>query len=220
MKAIIMGCGRVGAALANDLGDAGHDVVVIDRDPAAFDRLGRDFGGRTVTGVGFDRDVLTEAGAGRADAFAAVSSGDNSNIIAARVARERFGVERVIARIYDAGRAEVYERLGIPTVATVPWATGRLFRYVTDSAGPVDWRDQTGAVSLVALAAPHAWVGARVDDLAAAAGGRAAALSRFGRCRVPDARDLVQADDLLHLAVPTDTVETLESTLGEGPSDE
>src|SRR5699024_10076675 len=134
----------------------------------------------------------------------------------ARVARERFGVERVIARIYDAGRAEVYERLGIPTVATVPWATGRLFRYVTDSAGPVDWRDQTGAVSLVALAAPHAWVGARVDDLAAAAGGRAAALSRFGRCRVPDARDLVQADDLLHLAVPTDTVETLESTLGEG----
>lgn len=215
-----MGCGRVGTALATDLDDAGYHVVVIDRDPAAFDRLPHDFGGRTVTGVGFDRDVLTEAGVDGADAFAAVSSGDNSNIIAARVARESFGVDRVIARIYDAGRAEVYERLGIPTVATVPWATSRLFRYVTDSAGPVDWSDQTGAVSLVAMTAPDTWVGSLVDDLAAAAGGRIAALSRFGDCRVPGPRALVQANDLLYLAVPTETVETLASTLERGPSDE
>src|SRR5690554_357457 len=112
MRVVVMGCGRVGAALAGELDAAGHDVAVIDREPAAFARLPSGFSGRTVTGQGFDRAILTDAGVTGADAFAAVSSGDNSNIIAARVARETFGVDRVIARIYDAGRAEVFERLG------------------------------------------------------------------------------------------------------------
>ena len=109
-----MGCGRVGAALAIELDTAGFDVVVIDRDPESFDRLPGGFAGRTVTGAGFDRVVLEKAGIRDATAFAAVSSGDNSNIIAARVARETFGIERVIARIYDAGRAAVYERRPFP----------------------------------------------------------------------------------------------------------
>lgn len=215
-----MGCGRVGTALATELDGAGHDVVVIDRESSAFDRLPTTFGGRTVTGVGFDRDVLSDAGIGGADAFAAVASGDNSNIIAARVARERFGVDRVIARIYDAGRAEVYERLGIPTVATVPWATRRLFRHITDGGGTVDWRDETGAVSLVTLTAPEAWVGFPVDRLAADVDGRLAALTRFGECRVPGPGTLVQADDVLYLAVPTGAAESLHTTAERGPSDE
>src|SRR5690606_29780418 len=113
---VVMGCGRVGSSLARALVRIGHEVTVIDRDSSAFLRLGDDFAGQRVVGVGFDRDVLTRAGVGRADAFAAVSSGDNSNIISARVARETFGVERVVARIYDAKRAAVYERLGIPTI--------------------------------------------------------------------------------------------------------
>src|ERR1700712_4617235 len=116
---VIMGCGRVGSSLSAGLERLGHEVAVIDKDSQAFRRLSPDFTGRQVVGQGFHREVLIAAGVEKADAFAAVSSGDNSNIISARVARETFGIERVVARIYDPRRAEVYERLGIPTVATV-----------------------------------------------------------------------------------------------------
>ncbi|WP_194861658.1 TrkA family potassium uptake protein [Dietzia sp. SYD-A1] len=220
MRVIIMGCGRVGAELATELDEDGHEVVVIDRDPAAFARLPERFGGRTVTGLGFDREVLVDAGLHGADAFAAVSSGDNSNIIAARVARETYGVERVIARIYDAGRAEVYERLGIPTVATVPWATGRLIRYITSGSSPVVWRDQTGEVSLVAVVPPPVWVGATLASLAGTVGGTAVALTRFGECRVPDGDTLAQAEDLIHLAVPSAVVDDLDDIVKRGPADD
>lgn len=131
-----MGCGRVGASLADSLARIGHEVAVIDRDTTAFHRLSPEFAGERVLGMGFDRDVLLRAGIEEAGAFAAVSSGDNSNIISARVARETFGVERVVARIYDAKRAAVYERLGIPTVATVPWTTDRLLNVLTRRPRP------------------------------------------------------------------------------------
>src|SRR6201997_4531198 len=127
---VIMGCGRVGSTLAHILEDRENSVSIIDMDPEAFRRLRSSFKGDKITGIGFDRAVLTQAGIERADAFVAVSSGDNSNIIAARVARETFAVERVVARIYDPKRAEVYERLGIPTVATVPWTASRLMKAV------------------------------------------------------------------------------------------
>ena len=130
MHIVIMGCGRVGSTLAHTLEARGHSVTVIDQDADAFRRLGSEFTGMTVTGIGFDRDVMTAAGIENADAFAAVSSGDNSNIISARLARETFGVARVVARIYDPKRAEVYERLGIPTVATVRWTADRIFRHL------------------------------------------------------------------------------------------
>lgn len=220
MRVVIMGCGRVGAALGIELDAAGYDVVVIDREPEAFDRLPVGFAGRTVTGTGFDRAVLEEAGLRGATAFAAVSSGDNSNIIAARVAREAFGVERVIARIYDAGRAEVYERLGIPTVATVPWATSRLASFITACSSPVVWQDRTDSVSLVAVDPPAAWVGSAVDALARAAGGRAVALTRFGESRIPTPDALVQAHDVVHLAVPSTAVAGLDDLLSKGPSDD
>src|SRR3954462_14477003 len=129
-----MGCGRVGASLADGLARIGHDVAVIDRDSTAFNRLSPEFPGERVLGMGFDRDVLLRAGIEDAAAFAAVSSGDNSNITSARVARETFGVERVVARIYDAKRAKVYERLGIPTVGAVPRATDRLPNFFTKKA--------------------------------------------------------------------------------------
>ncbi|WP_211253428.1 potassium channel family protein, partial [Glycomyces tenuis] len=126
MHVVIMGCGRVGSLLARSLVELGHTVGVIDQNPKAFRRLGPDFDETTVRGNGFDREVLAKAGVQRADAFVSVSSGDNSNIIAARVARENYGVRNVIARIYDPQRASVYERLGIPTVATVRWTADRL----------------------------------------------------------------------------------------------
>ena len=138
---VIMGCGRVGSSLAHHLERLEQSVAVIDMDPSAFRRLGDHFQGRTVTGLGFDRSTLIAAGVEEADAFAAVSSGDNSNIIAARVARETFGVQKVIARIYDSKRAEVYERLGIPTVATVPWTASRLLKSVLGESTAEAWRD-------------------------------------------------------------------------------
>jgi trk system potassium uptake protein TrkA len=144
---VIMGCGRVGSALSAGLERLGHEVAVIDRDRQAFRRLSPDFRGLQVVGEGYHRDVLIEAGVERAHAFAAVSSGDNSNIIAARVARETFGIERVVARIYDAKRAAVYERLGIPTVATVPWSTDRLMRMLLPDGVASAWREPTGTVA-------------------------------------------------------------------------
>src|SRR5689334_7372224 len=139
-----MGCGRVGSAIARRLEEVGHSVAVIDQDPGAFRRLGPDFAGRQVTGLGFDRQTLLDAGIDSAGAFAAVSSGDNSNIISARVARETFGVAHVVARIYDPKRAEVYERLGIPTVATVPWTVNRFLSVLLGDKHVEDWRDPSG----------------------------------------------------------------------------
>jgi trk system potassium uptake protein TrkA len=153
---VIMGCGRVGSTLAKSLAEQGHSVSVIDSNPDSFRRLGSAFTGSTVTGVGFDREVLMAAGIERADGFAAVSSGDNSNIISARLARETFGVPRVVARIYDSKRAEVYERLGIPTVATVRWTADRMLRHLIDREGAEVWRDQTRTVSIVEVSVRRA----------------------------------------------------------------
>src|SRR3954463_14073101 len=139
-----MGCGRVGSTLARSLEDRSHTVSVIDSNADSFRRLGPQVSGVKVLGIGFDQEVLQEAGIDKADAFAAVSSGDNSNIIAARVARESFGIERVVARIYDPKRAEVYERLGIPTVATVRWAADQILQRILPEGAAPEWFDASG----------------------------------------------------------------------------
>ena len=196
-----MGCGRVGSSLARQLGRAGHSVAVIDRDPASFRRLGTDFHGQQVTGVGFDRDVLIKARIGEAHAFAAVSSGDNSNIIAARVAREQFNVETVVARIYDAKRAQVYERLGIPTVATVPWTTDRLLRAIIPEGLISEWRDPSGTVTIVNLPYHRHWIGRPLAEFEAAIGVHTAFVVRFGRGLLPTHDTVVQEGDLIYASV-------------------
>ena len=205
MHVVVMGCGRVGSSLAAGLERLGHGVAVVDRDPTAFRRLGADFAGHQVVGVGFDREVLLEAGIERAGAFAAVSSGDNSNIISARVARENFGVERVVARIYDAKRAAVYERLGIPTVATVPWTTDRFLRSLMHDGSATAWRDPTGTVAVFLVELHEAWVGRRVTELEEAVRARVAFIVRFGVGVLPDRRTVVQADDEVYLAAVSGT---------------
>src|SRR5689334_23697468 len=175
-----MGCGRVGSTLAHILEDRGNTVAVIDRDPEAFRRLRPSFKADRVTGIGFDREVLSRAGIERADGFAAVSSGDNSNIIAARVAREVFGVQRVAARIYDPRRAEVYERLGIPTVATVRWTADQMLRKLLPEGSEALWRDPTGKIVLAEVACCTDWLGEKVQSLEEAAGARIAFVSRLG----------------------------------------
>src|SRR5213078_3839545 len=180
-----MGCGRVGSTLAHILEDQGHSVAVIDQDADAFRRLGSGFKGRKITGSGFDRDVLIEAGIEEADAFAAVSSGDNSNIISARVVRESFGIQRVAARIYDPRRAEVYQRLGIPTVATVRWTADQMLRKLLPEGGEPLWRDPTGAIVLAEVAYSDKWVGEKVHALEEAARARVAFISRLGEAMLP-----------------------------------
>jgi trk system potassium uptake protein TrkA len=182
------------------LARVGHDVAVIDRDSTAFQRLSPEFSGDRVLGMGFDRDVLLRAGIEGAGAFAAVSSGDNSNIISARVARETFGVKRVVARIYDAKRAAVYERLGIPTVATVPWTTDRLLNALTGDTETARWRDPTGTVAVAEVVLHEQWVGRRVTDLEAATGARVAFLLRFGTGILPEPKTVIQASDQVYIA--------------------
>ncbi|MDV2475759.1 potassium channel family protein [Rhodococcus zopfii] len=206
MFVVVMGCGRVGSSLAAALVRLGNDVAVIDRDPSAFLRLGPDFPGTTIVGMGFDRDVLVRAGIERADAFAAVSSGDNSNIISARVARETFGIERVVARIYDAKRAAVYERLGIPTVATVPWTTDRFLHSLVRDAETTRWRDPTGTVAVAEVSLNEEWIGRNVVDLEAATQSRVAFIIRFGAGLLPDRKTVLQADDQVYIAAVSGTV--------------
>ena len=201
MYIVIMGCGRVGSTLAHMLESRGHTVAIIDQDQDAFRRLGPDFTGLTVTGVGFDRDVLATAGIDRADAFAAVSSGDNSNIISARLARETFGVARVVARIYDPKRAEVYERLGIPTVATVRWTADRMVRLLIPDGNQEVWRDPTSSVAIVEIPYHAGWVSQPVRALEEATGARVAYLMRFGLGTLPTPSTLLQDGDQVFVLV-------------------
>jgi trk system potassium uptake protein len=216
---VIMGCGRVGSSLARQLGRAGHSVAVIDRDPAAFRRLGTDFHGQQVTGVGFDRDVLIKARIGEAHAFAAVSSGDNSNIIAARVAREQFNVETVVARIYDAKRAQVYERLGIPTVATVPWTTDRLLRAIIPEGLISEWRDPSGTVTIVNLPYHRHWIGRSLAEFEAAIGVHTAFVVRFGLGLLPTHDTVVQEGDLIYASVLSKDVHDVGDKAAISPVD-
>jgi trk system potassium uptake protein len=214
---VIMGCGRVGSSLAGGLERLGHEVAVIDRNPQAFRRLPSDFGGREVVGVGFDPEVLREAGIERASAFAAVSSGDNSNIISARVARETFGIERVVARIYDAKRAAVYERLGIPTVATVPWTTDRLLRMLLPEGVATAWRDPSGAVAVLRLPLHDDWAGHSVAELEQTTGCRVAFILRFGGGVLPKPDTIVQADDEIYAAAMSGTISDVTAAASAPP---
>ena len=213
-----MGCGRVGSTLAVDLEKSGHTVAVIDQNREAFRRLGANFNGRTVAGVGFDRDTLLEAGIEKADAFAAVSNGDNSNILAARVARETFGVKNVVARIYDPGRAEIYQRLGIPTVATVLWTTDQIMRRLTPDGTKSEWRDATGTILLVEVSLHKEWYGESILLIEKNTKARVAFITRLGEAVLPDEHTVLQEGDLVHLLVNEKQVAETEKTLAKSPA--
>jgi trk system potassium uptake protein TrkA len=216
---VIMGCGRVGSSLSAAVERLGHTIAVIDKDAQAFRRLGTEFHGQQIVGVGFDKKVLIEAGIERAGAFAAVSSGDNSNIISARVARETFGVEQVVARIYDAKRAEVYERLGIPTVATVSWTTDRLMRTLLPDGVASAWRDPTGKVAIVQLPIHEGWVGHTVAELEQAIAARVAFIMRFGTGVLPTLKTVVQADDQVYVSALSGTISDVSNAANQPPEE-
>jgi trk system potassium uptake protein TrkA len=215
---VVVGCGRVGSGLAVALEQAGHSVAVIDRKPRAFTRLPDDFAGRSIVGVGFDRDRLVEAGVEEASAVAAVTNGDNSNITVARVAKETYGVERVVARIYDPRRAAIYERLGIPSIATVRWTTERVMRRILPDTPAVEWTDPSAKVVLIERRLPPAWAGKKLGELDQAGVARLVGLSRLGVAKVADPGSLLQDGDILFAAVAADRLDDYERLVAGGPA--
>jgi trk system potassium uptake protein TrkA len=209
---IVVGCGRVGSGLAISLSAEGHSVAVLDKVPRAFRRL-KGWDGPCIVGSGFDRDDLEKAGALEADALAAVTSGDNTNILTARIARETYKIPNVVARIYDPRRAEVYQRLGIPTVATVTWTIDQVRRRLLPDEDVRDWADPTGRLALVERALPDAWAGRPLGDLERPGRLSVVAVIRAGEPRL-DARELVgQEGDVLQLAVLDDALRELDEAM-------
>ena len=212
MHIIVVGCGRVGSTVARELVEAGNSVCVIDRKADAFRRLGSDFGGRTIVGVGFDRDTLLEAGIDDKCAVAAVTSGDNSNILIARVSREVFGAQ-VVARIYDPRRATIFQRLGIPTVATVEWTAGRVLNCLVPDGQATEWVDPSARFVLVERRVPAAGAGESLASFEASTDSRVALMARAGVTMVPDARTVLQQDDFLHIMVSGAGLAALDDAL-------
>lgn len=212
-----MGAGRVGVTLAEALEERGHSVGIIDQNPDAFRRLSADFEGRRVTGLGFDRDALVQAGIEEARAFAAVSSGDNSNIIAARVVRETFGVTDVVARIYDPRRAEVYQRFGITTVATVRWTADQVLRRMIPRGADSEFTDASGRIQLCEMDSHAAWVGRSIRDVQRVSRARVAYLTRLGEGYIPAPDDLLQESDVIHMLVETPRVNDVQRVLAVRP---
>lgn len=219
MHFVIMGCGRVGASLAHRLEDRGHSVAIVDQDSQAFRRLRPTFEGSTVVGVGFDRDTLALAGIEKAYAFAAVSNGDNSNILGARVAREQFNLPHVVARIYDGRRAEVYQRLGIPTVATVSWATDQIMRRLLPAGAVTAWTDPSGKLQLTEIQVANTWVGRSVPEIQNRTGARVAVITRLGEGMIPTKDTVFQEGDLVHFIIRTPDIPSVEKMLLNPPDE-
>ncbi len=212
-----MGCGRVGSRLAIVLQDRKHEVTIIDHDESAFRRLGSNFEGSRVTGIGFDRDTLERANLRGAYAFAAVSSGDNSNIIAARVARETYEVPYVVARIYDPRRAVVYQRLGIPTVATVRWTSDQMLQLLLPQGAVPALTDPSGRVVIAQVPLSKAWIGRRIDEIENLTSSRIAFVTRLGDGLVPGSDTVFQDGDQVHVAAATDDVGRIEKAYDQAP---
>jgi trk system potassium uptake protein TrkA len=217
MRVVVVGCGRVGSELAMLLSREGNEVAVIDKDRRALQRLAMDWGGKGVVGFGFDRDALEEAGIAGADALAAVTNGDNSNILTARIAKETYQVPNVAARIYDPRRAVIYRRLGIPTVATVTWTVDQVMHRLLPELTVTEWSAPTGEIVIVQRTMPAVWVGYKLDDLEVPGQTRIVGLSRAGRALLPKPGTLGQEGDILHLSVEAASIRQLEERLAKGP---
>jgi trk system potassium uptake protein TrkA len=214
MKVIIMGCGRVGEQLAHLLVDGGHQVSVIDYDPTALARLGDGFKGQKVVGVGFDKDVLMKAGIEQTDAFAAASSSDNANIVAARIAHNIFHVPRVVARLYDPQRAEVYRRLGMLTISSTTWGAERLRELLTSAELDPVISFGSGEVSLVNIEIPPQLAGRMVRDLTVSNEVSITAITRQGAAFIPTMGSQFKERDIVHAAVLASALERFKTLLG------
>lgn len=213
MHVIVVGCGRVGSELAARLQREGHTVAVVDKNANAFRRLPDPWAGDKVVGFGFDRDDLYRAGIYRAGAVAAVTSGDNTNILTARIARETFEVEHVVARIYDPRRAAIYQRLGITTVATVSWTVDQVARRLIPGEVSSSWTDPTGDINLVEYPLPGSLCGRPLSELIDGDRYRPVMVTRGGQARLIAPGIVGQEGDIVHFAVRTDALSEINAKL-------
>jgi trk system potassium uptake protein TrkA len=214
MRILIVGCGRVGAGLAQTMLLRGHSVVVVDKDPLAFERLGSGFKGQTVIGVGFDRNVLLKAGIERTDGLAAVTASDETNVLIGRIAQQIFRVPKVVARLYDLRQAEIYRRLGLPTVAPTSWGINRIAEMLLYSPLDAVYSLGNGEVDLLEMQVPQILIGKLVRDLTLPGEIHVVAISRDGKTFLPTTGATLQEGDLLHLATLTTSASRLRGLLG------
>jgi trk system potassium uptake protein TrkA len=207
MHVVILGCGRAGARLARRLEADGHSIAVVDKDPTSFHLLGLDFKGTTVTGIGFDPNVLIEAGIERADSFIAVSSGDNSNIVSSIVAKDVFQVPKVITRIYDPRRAQIYRRMGIPTVAPVTWGINKIMDLLYLQRSHTRDTFGNGEVELMELQIPEMLAGRQVREFEVPGEIHIATIERLGKAFMPVAGTRFETDDLVDVVVMRESME-------------
>lgn len=212
MHIIVVGCGRVGSELAARLDAAGHSIAIIDKVERSFRRLPEKFGGQTVVGFGFDRDHLLQAGILHADAVAAVTSGDNSNILSARIAKETFGIKNVVARIYDPRRAVIYQRLGIQTVATVTWTTEQAVKRLIPDAIEPEWSDPAGKMLLIERNIPDSLCGSKIESLNSV-NARVVMVTRANKTRLSQSELIGQEGDVLHFLIEKDALAELDAKL-------
>jgi len=213
VKVIIAGCGRVGSLLAAKFSAEGHDVAIIDKDPTAFARLGTTFSGTTITGIVFDKDVLDKAAADKADAFVSVTSGDNSNIVSATIARRVYRIPNVVARIFDPRRADIYRRLGIVTVSSVSWASNEIMSLVLHRDLVRDVSLGDGEVQLVKSSLPPRLSGHSVRDLTISGEVTVVAIVRGGKSFLPTDATAFHDGDIVELAVLTSSMSRLTSMI-------
>jgi trk system potassium uptake protein TrkA len=216
MRITIIGCGRVGAGLARQLALDGHEVTAVDSDAAAFERLRPGFTGRTVAGTALDRGVLVQAGIEQADALAAVTGSDELNAVVARLAVDRFGVPRVVARMYDPRQADLYRRLGILTISPVAWGIGRLSELLALTDVGTLLTLGAGQVDLTQIAVPPALDGRRCGELEVAGEIDVVAITRGARTFLPDSELPLRAGDIAYVVVAAGAGTRLETLLGSG----
>jgi trk system potassium uptake protein TrkA len=209
MHVVIAGCGRVGSQLTVNLARQGHTISVIDKQATAFERLPPGFEGQTIVGMAFDREVLEEAGIRDAGAFIAVTNGDNSNIVSARIARETYGIERVVARIYDPRRAEIYQRLGIKTVATVRWASSEIYDLLFHGIEHAELAIGNGEMVLLRIEIGRQLAGKPVKNLGESGRATVVAIDRLGTPSIPGPEATFQEGDVAHIIVVRDAIDLL-----------
>lgn len=215
MRILIIGCGRVGGGLANSMSLRGHQVTIVDKDPLAFERLGNAFKGQKVVGIGFDRDVLIQAGIERADGLAAVTSSDEANVVTARMARQIFHVPRVVARLYDLRQAEIYKRLGLLTIAPTAWGIDRIADLLLRSDMDVIVSLGSGQVELIETDVPLLLVGRTVNELTLSGEIHVVAVTRAGKTFLPSMGTVFQDGDTVHLAAIPTSMDRLRELLGK-----
>jgi trk system potassium uptake protein len=214
MNIIVMGCGRVGSQVSQMLVAQGHVVVVIDHGDDAQTRLGSDFKGKVVHGLGFDRKVLIEAGIETAEGFVGASSSDNANIVAARIARNIFHVPRVVARLYDPVRTDVYLRLGLTTISNTSWGAERIIEVLTHGDLDVLHIFRDDGTTIVRVETPARLIGRRVSQLDIPGEVMVIAITRNVRTFIPISGTEFQDGDVVYLTVIPSAMDRLEELLG------